>query len=297
MAGHDSPVHPVLVHALEHASRLEGLERFGLGGVVGDATDDGGEHGAADRDRDVGIEGTGSSSSSSSSSSTTVDPGRDLVCYLRATSPFTGAANIRAAVAALVADPSADAVVAVTRVTGAHPSRFKAICPDSGRLVDAFDAFPEPLLPLRSESLGAFVRSGAVTVTRPSVLRGGSIWGTRIVPLVLGDADSLDINTELEFAFAEFMWGKRAVTDEDGDEDGDRIGVVGGAVGGEGIAVGGGGSDVHRRADGDRIRAARGDGVVGSAKSGNGAGDTRAAGVNDSAGSDVVDDGSTTSAT
>ena len=160
MAEHDSPVHPVLLHAVEE--------------VHTDLSFGGGSD--------------------------------DMICYLRATSPFTRAAHIREGVRMLRSAPSADSVVAVKAVTGAHPSRFKDICTESGLLVDAFPAFPGPRLPIRSETLAAFVRNGALVVTRPRVLRGGRIWGAKSIPLVMSDEESLDIDTPHDFAFAEWLF-------------------------------------------------------------------------------------------
>lgn len=135
----------------------------------------------------------------------------ELLCYLRATSPLVTALDVSNAVRALCAAPEADSIVAVTPLTGAHPSRFKQIDAASGLLVDAFpDAFPEGATPTRSETLAAFGRSGAVSVLRPpSTIDVGSMWGTRVLPLVCDDESSVDINTQHEWDIAEFLLARR----------------------------------------------------------------------------------------
>ena len=179
MAGDESPVHPVLLQALNQlapaspASPEVACPTAGMPprSFVGDEREKG-----------------------------------DLVCYLRATSPLTRPRHIRAAVDLMLqAPPTTDSVVSVKPVTGAHPSRFKAICATSGLLRDAFPAMPEPALPVQSKGLVAYVRNGAVVVARPHVWRAGRIWGQHSMPLVMSDEESLDINTPLDLAFARFL--------------------------------------------------------------------------------------------
>lgn len=130
-------------------------------------------------------------------------------CYLRATSPFVRASSIRAAMARLEAAPrEVDSVVGVREVTGSHPSRFKRIDPDTGLLVDAFPAFPEGKVPSSSSSLRALQRNSAVTAMWADTLASGSLWGDRTLPLVMGEEESVDINTPLEWDFAEFLMAR-----------------------------------------------------------------------------------------
>ena len=133
------------------------------------------------------------------------------LCYLRATSPLVQPSHIRAAVGALLAaPPEADSVLAVAQLAGAHPSRFKRVDPVSGYLADAFpEHFAEAHVPCRSETLTCLQRSGAVQVLRPEALRRGSLWGPRCLPLVLPEEASIDINTPLDWDFAEFLLLRR----------------------------------------------------------------------------------------
>ena len=152
--------------------------------------------------------------------------GLDAVCYLRATSPFVRPSSVQRAVLELLAsrarcsgvhdspDTPFDSVVGVMRVTGAHPSRFKRIDSDSGELLDAFPEFPEGRVARRSETLHAFQRNSAVTACWLDTLLGGSLWGNRVKALEMGEIESVDINTPLEFEFAEFL-SSRGLTSSD----------------------------------------------------------------------------------
>ena len=45
-------------------------------------------------------------------------------------------------------------------------------------------------------------------------LLGGSLWGNRVKALEMGEIESVDINTPLEFEFAEFL-SSRGLTSSD----------------------------------------------------------------------------------
>ena len=135
----------------------------------------------------------------------------NLVCYLRATSPFVRPTTIRNAVKSLLVGTEhgarVDSVVSVKTVTGAHPSRFKQQDTSTGLLVDSYPEFAEGLQPVSSSKLTALQRSSAVTVMwSETLLEQSSLWGKRVKPMVVEDEkESIDINTPLEFAFADFL--------------------------------------------------------------------------------------------
>ena len=131
----------------------------------------------------------------------------DLICYLRATSPFVSPSTIQNAIKLLIESQKSpiDSVVSVQAVTGAHPSRFKQLDINSGLLVNAFLEYKEGLQPVSSSSLNALQRNNAVTAMwRDTLMKKNSLWGERIRPMVMNnEMESLDINTPFEFAFAD----------------------------------------------------------------------------------------------
>ena len=134
----------------------------------------------------------------------------DFMCYLRATSPFVTASTIQQAVQSFASSPRhIDSLVTVHQVTGAHPSRYKSIDEQTGLLIDKYSNFKEGLQPTSSSSLTALQRNSCVTVTRRETLLGTdhSIWGNQTIPLVVQDEmECLDINTPLDFEFAEYLY-------------------------------------------------------------------------------------------
>ena len=133
----------------------------------------------------------------------------DLICYLRATSPFVSPSTIQNAIKLLIESQKSpiDSVVSVQAVTGAHPSRFKQLDINSGLLVNAFPEYKEGLQPVSSSSLNALQRNNAVTAMwRDTLMKKNSLWGERIRPMVMNnEMESLDINTPFEFAFADYL--------------------------------------------------------------------------------------------
>ena len=82
--------------------------------------------------------------------------------------------------------------------------------PASALLVDAFghlhSSFIEPPQLARSETLRCWERSGALQVLRPAALRSVGMWGSgRCLALPLPEEHSVDINTELDWQFVEFL--------------------------------------------------------------------------------------------
>ncbi|MBX7100244.1 MAG: acylneuraminate cytidylyltransferase family protein [Myxococcaceae bacterium] len=132
----------------------------------------------------------------------------DAVAIVQATSPFTTAQDIDDTVGLLERSPEADSAVSVMEVDHAtHPVKLKrmegvALLPyledEGGRMA----AHELPRL---------FVRNCSVYVTRRPVIDAqGSVLGKTSVGLVMPRERSLDINDELDFAFAEFLVSRRS---------------------------------------------------------------------------------------
>lgn len=130
------------------------------------------------------------------------------LAYLRATSPLVASEDIVNAVGLLDGSPESDSVVAVQAVSGAHPSRFKQLEPGTGVLLDAFPEFAEGGLPLRSETLTAVVRSGALAVIRPETLKTGSLYGQNVIGYGMPEERSVDINTPFDMKIAQMLYGE-----------------------------------------------------------------------------------------
>jgi len=132
----------------------------------------------------------------------------DLVVLLRPTSPFRTAATIDRAIELLINDPHAHCVRTV-RLCSEHPHKMWVMDPDGRRirsLISVEQKLPEAhtlsyqLLPT------VYIQNASMDVFRPSnVWRLRSTTGTEIIPLIMDELESVDINTEIDFLLAESL--------------------------------------------------------------------------------------------
>jgi N-acylneuraminate cytidylyltransferase len=122
----------------------------------------------------------------------------DAVFTLQVTSPFRRASDIDEAIERLRTS-GAESVIGVVRVLDNHPARIKRIC--GGRLAP-FDT-PEPEGVRRQDLPPAYLRNGAVYVTRRDVLDSGSLLGSDQCPFEMPPERSINIDEPLDLALAE----------------------------------------------------------------------------------------------
>ena len=129
----------------------------------------------------------------------------EAIVILQPTSPFRSGGDIDACVRHLRAT-DADSVVTVMEVEHAiHPLKMKTM--DGDRL-----------LPFVEEERGrrmahqlprVFVRNCAVYASRRAIIDAGDVIGPDCRGIVMPRERSVDINDELDFLFAEFLWERR----------------------------------------------------------------------------------------
>lgn len=102
----------------------------------------------------------------------------DAVCLLQPTSPFRPSERIDEAVERLSTE-RADSVVSVRRIPAEHHPDWALVCRADGTAGWATGRQEPPAR--RQELEPAFHREGSIYVTRTEVLRGGSLFGTRMV--------------------------------------------------------------------------------------------------------------------
>ncbi len=122
----------------------------------------------------------------------------DAVFTLQVTSPFRQAEDIDRSIA-LLKSSGADSVIGVVRVYDNHPARIKKIHHDR---LEAFDT-PEPEGVRRQDLPPAYLRNGAVYVTRRDVITHGSLLGEHQCPFEMPAERSINIDEPLDFVFAE----------------------------------------------------------------------------------------------
>jgi CMP-N,N'-diacetyllegionaminic acid synthase len=123
------------------------------------------------------------------------EKGRDpaAVMVLQPTSPFRGAACLKAAVAALARRPDIDSVVAMTALHLPPARLFAAGANGVARPLSAEDG-RRPL----------YMPNGALYLTRTKALRReGTVYAGAILPLVLDGTRTIDIDTPADWRLAE----------------------------------------------------------------------------------------------
>lgn len=136
----------------------------------------------------------------------------DLVALLRPTTPFRRTETINKAIELLLNDPAAHSVRTV-KPCSEHPHKMWVMDQDDRRIrsfVPLEQKLPEAhtlsyqLLPT------VYVQNASMDVLRPSnIWQLRSTTGTEIIPLVMDEMESVDINTPLDFFLAETLMGQR----------------------------------------------------------------------------------------
>lgn len=133
----------------------------------------------------------------------------DIVVILQPTSPLRTAQHIDEALATML-DQQADTVVSVMELPH-HVSPFKVMKLEAGHLKPFWDQ-PLPFDPHNRHSVPAlYARNGpAVLAARaPIVQQHGTFYGDEVVPYVMHEADSFDIDTPLDLKIVEWLLHER----------------------------------------------------------------------------------------
>jgi N-acylneuraminate cytidylyltransferase len=134
----------------------------------------------------------------------------DLIVKLFPTSPFRKSESVDKAIELLINNPQADSVRSV-RLCSEHPHKMWSI--KDGRLYS--------LIPLQEKLAQAhtlsyhllpevYVQNAAIDVTKPATIyEKDSITGTNILPLIMDERESIDLNTQMDFEIAEHLIRKK----------------------------------------------------------------------------------------
>ena len=129
----------------------------------------------------------------------------DWVLLLQPTNPFRTLEDIRGAIAVAAAG-GCDSVIGVVRVFAVHPMLMKRI--ENGVLLPW--SVPEPEGTRRQDyDPPAYMRNGAIYLTRRDVLLRGSIWGETIHPFEMPEERSVGIDSELEVRLVDLLLRER----------------------------------------------------------------------------------------
>lgn len=129
----------------------------------------------------------------------------DWVLLLQPTAPFRTAEDLAQAVR-LAQQGGCDSVISVVQVFAHHPILMKRI--ENGRLLPYCIEEKEGTR-RQDYQPPAYMRNGAIYLTRRDVLMGGSIWGKEICPYVMPEERSVNVDSELDLKLVELMLAER----------------------------------------------------------------------------------------
>lgn len=122
---------------------------------------------------------------------------------LQPTSPLRIGLDIDSALQAL-SQSGADSVVSVYQVSDHHPARMYKL--ENGHLV----SFDEEFATARRQDLPpVYHRNGAIYAFRRSLLEHNTLMGTNIIPYIMAEDRSLNIDTEYDLVLADFILSRR----------------------------------------------------------------------------------------
>ncbi|MFH1884902.1 MAG: acylneuraminate cytidylyltransferase family protein [Planctomycetota bacterium] len=128
----------------------------------------------------------------------------DLIVLLYPTSPFRKPESIDKAIETILAHPEADSLRSV-RLCSEHPYKMwvragKYLKPFVKTANQNSHTLSYQLLPT------VYIQNASIYITKPATIREkGSPTGDIIVPFIMDELESLDINTPLDFRFAEML--------------------------------------------------------------------------------------------
>lgn len=133
----------------------------------------------------------------------------DLIVSLYPTTPFRKSESIQSAVDLILKFPEADSLRSV-RLCSEHPYKMWRI--NNNRLLPFVDNLPVNshtqayhLLPT------TYIQNASIYITKPNtILEKHSTTGDIIIPFIMDDVESIDINTPLDFKFAEVVLSNKS---------------------------------------------------------------------------------------
>ncbi len=128
----------------------------------------------------------------------------DLIVLLYPTSPLRRAESIDRAIETMLSHPEADSLRSVRRCSE-HPYKMWVI--EEGYLKPFVKGMDANIHTLAYHLLPeVYIQNASIYITKPSTLREkGSPTGDVIIPFVMDEIESIDINTPLDFHLAELI--------------------------------------------------------------------------------------------
>lgn len=130
----------------------------------------------------------------------------DYVMILQPTSPFRTTEDIDASIK-IAKEKDADSVMGMVELTDFAPKKLKRI--DREGLIRPLFEDEGTTSSMRQEDEGVFKRNAAIYLTKTSLLMAGNLFGERSYAHVMPQERSVDINTPLDFEFADYLMKRK----------------------------------------------------------------------------------------
>ncbi|MFC1496772.1 cytidylyltransferase domain-containing protein [Candidatus Margulisiibacteriota bacterium] len=136
----------------------------------------------------------------------------DIIVKLFATSPFRTTQSVDKAIELLLKNPDADSVRSVT-LCSEHPYKMWTITGDQLRHFIPPEKKPREAHTLSYQVLPkVYIQNASIDVIRPdNIWTKESITGEKIIPFVMGEIESVDINMPIDFELAEILLEKETI--------------------------------------------------------------------------------------
>lgn len=134
----------------------------------------------------------------------------DWILLLQPTSPLRTPQDIVDALG-VAAEPDTTAVIGITSANASHPAKLKMVQGDLLQPLPGYDLTPQRR---QDFAFDVYKTNGAIYLARRDVLmEQGSFYGSHPRPLVMPPERSIDIDTQLDFEMAEFLFRRCSKVD------------------------------------------------------------------------------------
>jgi len=131
----------------------------------------------------------------------------DYIVMLHATTPLVTTGDIDATIEKLLSSKTADSAVSVYKADDVHPIKMKKIV--KGELVPYIKGLDENSTTRRQDLEPVYRRNAGIYVAKRDVMmKSGTVWGKKVLPYIMPQERSVDINSEADFLIAEAMLKK-----------------------------------------------------------------------------------------
>ena len=124
------------------------------------------------------------------------------ILMIHATSPLLKGTHIKEALD-IFRKSNADSLVSVKSSSTTPPVKIKII--KDGYLEQAIEGTIEPSTSRRQDHDKYYIRNGGFYFVSVDFLYRGRLWGDKVLPYIMNEQESIDINTEIDLKLAELL--------------------------------------------------------------------------------------------